>query len=88
MKHLLLVDDNISNLKMANNLLKEFYKITLTKSGSQALDFCEKQKPDLILLDIQMPEMDGFETIKHLNIGKNEFRDILCCSNTFKNSDL
>lgn len=66
MKHLLLVDDNISNLKMANNLLKEFYKITLTKSGSQALDFCEKQKPDLILLDIQMPEMDGFETIKHL----------------------
>lgn len=66
MKHILLVDDNISNLKLAQNLLKEFYKISLTKSGQQALAFCEKQRPDLILLDIYMPEMDGFETIQKL----------------------
>ena len=65
-KHILLVDDNIANLRLAQSLLEEFYKISLTKSGKQALEFCEKNKPDLILLDIHMPDMDGFETIKHL----------------------
>ena len=66
MKHILLVDDNISNLKLAQSLLQGHYKISLTKSGKQALAFCEKHRPDLILLDIQMPEMDGFETIRRL----------------------
>lgn len=66
MKHILLVDDNLANLKLASNLLKEYYKVSLTKSGAQALEFCKKNKPDLILLDINMPEMDGFETIEAL----------------------
>lgn len=66
MKHILLVDDNLANLKLAQSLLQDYYKISLTKSGQQALAFCNKQRPDLILLDIHMPEMDGFETIKRL----------------------
>lgn len=71
MKHILLVDDNLANLKLASNLLKEYYKVSLTKSGAQALEFCKKNRPDLILLDINMPEMDGFETIEAL---KNDMR--------------
>lgn len=66
MKHILLVDDNLANLKLASNLLKDYYKVSLTKSGMQALEFCKKNRPDLILLDINMPDMDGFETIKAL----------------------
>ncbi|MEE1072671.1 MAG: response regulator [Cellulosilyticum sp.] len=66
MKHILLVDDNIANLKLASNLLKDYYKVSLTKSGIQALEFCKKHKPDLILLDINMPNMNGFETINEL----------------------
>lgn len=66
MKHILLVDDSLATLKMASNLLKAHYKVSLAKSGIQALEFCNKHTPDLILLDIDMPDMDGFETIKHL----------------------
>lgn len=66
MKHILLVDDNISNLKIAQSMLKEVYKVSLTKSGQQALEFCERNQPDLILLDVLMPGMDGFETMNKL----------------------
>lgn len=45
---------------MAENALKEYYKVTLLTSGVQALKFLKKKIPDLILLDISMPNMDGF----------------------------
>lgn len=60
MENILVVDDNITNLKMAENALKDYYKVTLLTSGMQALNFLKKKVPDLILLDINMPTMDGF----------------------------
>jgi len=63
-KHILVIDDMLTNLKIVESFLKPYYKVSLVKSGEQALRFLEKSKPDLILLDIQMPDMDGFETIK------------------------
>lgn len=65
-KHILVVDDNTTNLKLAENTLKQHYRVTLLVSGEQALKFLSKNKPDLILLDILMPGMDGFETIQHI----------------------
>jgi putative two-component system response regulator len=62
-KQILVVDDNLPNLKQINMQLCDHYKVALAKSGSQALQICLSERPDLILLDIQMPEMDGFETI-------------------------
>ena len=88
MKHILLVDDNIANLKVAQSILKEFYKISLTKSGKQALAFCDKQKPDLILLDIYMPEMDGFETIKRLKSNPNTAKIPVIFLTAKANSDI
>lgn len=66
MKHILLVDDDQDILGLVNELLKDCYKVSLTKSGQQALAFCEEVIPDLILLDINMKEMDGFQTITFL----------------------
>lgn len=63
-KHILLVDDSVASLKQAQALLHEEYKISMVKSGELALDFLSKIRPDLILLDVEMPDMDGFETIK------------------------
>lgn len=63
-KHILLVDDSVTSLKQASSLLHDEYKISMVKSGEQALEFLNKIRPDLILLDVEMPEMDGFETIK------------------------
>ena len=63
MKHILLVDDNLVSLKQAQALLADTYKVSMVKSGEQALAFLAKIEPDLILLDIEMPGMDGYETI-------------------------
>ena len=66
MKHILIVDDNKTNLIMARQELKEEYEVTPVISGEQALQFLEKRIPDLILLDINMPVMDGKETLTRI----------------------
>jgi putative two-component system response regulator len=65
-KQILVVDDNISSLKQIGAQLTPHYEVSLAKSGTLALQICKQEKPDLILLDIEMPGMDGFETIKQL----------------------
>ncbi|MDR2351981.1 MAG: response regulator [Deltaproteobacteria bacterium] len=65
-KQILVVDDNISNLKYISAQLSDIYKVTMAKSGPQALQIAAKQNPDLVLLDIDMPEMDGFETLARM----------------------
>lgn len=65
-KHILVVDDVPSNLKFIEQLLIDNYKLTMTLSGFQALKFLNKFTPDLILLDLNMPEMDGCDTIIHI----------------------
>lgn len=65
--YILVVDDNQENLKVVGNFLKEKgYKIALATDGSSALKILENNKIDLILLDIMMPEMDGFEVCRNL----------------------
>lgn len=63
-KHILIVDDVTTNLKLAAEVLQEKYKLSMAKSGQQAIQFLQKAKPDLILLDIRMPEMDGYQTLE------------------------
>ena len=66
MKHILVVDDNKTNLISAKTVLAEQYKVTAVTMGSQALKFLENNTCDLILLDVDMPEMDGFEVLKQI----------------------
>lgn len=64
---ILLVDDDVFNLKKAQEiLLKENYKVAVAKSGLQALHFLERNVPDLVLLDINMPEMNGFQLMEEI----------------------
>ncbi|MBF0470532.1 MAG: response regulator [Gammaproteobacteria bacterium] len=63
---LLLVDDEPNNLHLLNYLLNEAYELNFAKSGEEALDRVEQQRPDLILLDIMMPGMDGYEVCRRL----------------------
>jgi putative two-component system response regulator len=65
-KKILVVDDNIVNLTQIGELLAGGYEAFLLKSGEQALRFCAKERPDLILLDVEMPGMNGYETIAAL----------------------
>ncbi len=72
---ILIVDDLPNNLKVISSVLKNDYKISLAKSGKMALDILENVTPDLILLDIMMPEMDGYETIRLIK-QKQRLKDI------------
>ncbi len=66
MKHILIVDDDKTNLTLAKQELSKYYQVTPVTSGFQALQFLEKKSTDLILLDISMPEMDGRETMRRI----------------------
>lgn len=71
-KKVLIVDDNIQNIKLLGQLLREEgYKIAIAQSGEEALEVVLEVKPDLILLDIIMPGLNGYETCKRLKAMDN-----------------
>lgn len=66
-KLILLVDDAPANIQVAREILKDSYKIRVATSGAKALELVNvSPHPDLILLDIMMPEMDGYEVCTRL----------------------
>ena len=65
-KTILIVDDEISNIEIMNAILEDEYEISFATSGQQALEIARHVLPDLILLDILMPGMDGFEVCRRL----------------------
>lgn len=65
-KHVLVVDDVATNLRYIGEVLRDDYSISLAKSGNQALKMLEKISADLILLDIKMPIMDGYEFLEKI----------------------
>ena len=69
--NILIVDDIPANLKVLGDILKgEGYKVRPVPSGALALQVAEKERPDLILLDIMMPDMDGYEVCRRLKENK------------------
>jgi len=63
---LLAVDDTLANIDVVKGVLAQDYLVQAALSGKMALKIIEKKKPDLILLDIMMPEMDGYEVCRIL----------------------
>ena len=66
-KTVLIVEDNELNMKLFHDLLEAHGYATLaTRHGIEAFDLARKNRPDLILMDIQLPEVSGLEVTKHL----------------------
>lgn len=64
-KSILIVEDNELNMKLFNDLLEaKGYAVIQTRNGMDALDMARDHKPDLILMDIQLPEVSGLEVTK------------------------
>ncbi|MDR0558098.1 MAG: response regulator [Treponema sp.] len=87
-KTIIIVDDSIANLKIGKNALMSLYNVFTVLSAKKMFELLERNKPALILLDVDMPDMDGYEAIKLLKenpdtlkipviflTGKNEIED-------------
>jgi len=74
-KLIFLVDDNPANLRIGKNVLSEKYSVATAPSAEKLFQLLEKNHPSLILLDINMPDMDGYQTIEILK-SKPEYKDI------------
>lgn len=73
---ILIVDDTPANLKTLAGILKQEYRLVISKSGEGAIELIEKgERPDVILLDIMMPGIDGYEVCRRLK-QKDETRQI------------
>lgn len=64
LKHVLVVDDDARMLRAVKNWLQDFYEVSIVNSGAAALLFLEKQVPDIILLDYEMPICNGPQTLE------------------------
>jgi putative two-component system response regulator len=62
----LIVDDSATNLHVLNRILGARYQVKVARSGLKALDIAVRVRPSLILLDVQMPDMDGIEVCRRL----------------------
>ena len=62
----LVVDDAPDNIALASSLLKSEYKVKVATNGAKALQIVKQAAPDLILLDVMMPVLDGYETCRQL----------------------
>src|SRR5437667_777174 len=66
----LVVDDIAANVKLLDaRLSAEYFEVRTAMSGAEALGVCERAECDIVLLDVMMPDMDGFEVCRRLNAG-------------------
>lgn len=67
----LVVDDEPANLKVLKLVLQEQYRLIFARSGEEALSIAKREQPDLILLDVMMPGMTGFDVCQQLKADKS-----------------
>jgi len=74
-KKIITVDDNLTNLAICKNVLKNNYEVYPVSSAAGMFDLLGRFLPDLILLDVEMPEINGYETARILK-NNNEYKDV------------
>ncbi len=70
LKNVLIVDDTETNIDILLEILDDDYEVSVATDGESCLEFIEDELPDLILLDIMMPGMDGYEVCSRLKADK------------------
>ena len=75
-ERILIVDDTPANIQMLMAILKkEGYQLSAATNGRQALEVIEKVAPDLVLMDVMMPDMDGYEACERIK-ASTRWRDL------------
>jgi putative two-component system response regulator len=67
---ILCVDDDPANLGLMRSILQDEYRLAFARSGAMALEACERHQPALVLLDVQMPDMDGLQVARAIKARK------------------
>lgn len=87
-KKILVVDDELTTCFLVENFLNTDYEVITKTSSVEAVELLSDTIPDLIISDIQMPEMDGFEFIKYVrSIGYTKHTPIIMLSGTKESSE-
>lgn len=68
---MLVVDDQPINIRVIHSLFKSQFDVIMAMNGEQALSQAEQHRPDLIILDVMMPDMDGYEVCRRLKANDN-----------------
>ena len=66
MKRILVAEDNDSNYLLMTYILKGHYEPVRAHNGEEAIELVESEKPDLVLMDLKMPIMDGLESTRRI----------------------
>ncbi len=66
MKKILIIEDELAYVRLLRDNLAQAYEVLAAQDGEKGLDVAKKEKPDLILLDIRMPKMDGMTVLEEL----------------------
>jgi len=83
MKRILVAEDNDSNYILMNYILKKHYEYFRARNGQEAVELAETEKPDLILMDLKMPVLDGLEATRLIKAKTPDLPIIALTANAF-----
>ena len=83
MKRILVAEDNDSNYILMNYILKKHYEYFRARNGQEAVELAETEKPDLILMDLKMPVMDGLEATRLIKAKTPDLPIVALTANAF-----
>ena len=83
MKRILIAEDNDSNYILMNYILKRYYEFFRARNGQEAVDLAVSEKPDLILMDLKMPVMDGLEATRQIKAEMPDLPIVALTANAF-----
>ena len=83
MKKILVAEDNDSNFILMSYILKKYYQYDRAKNGQEAVEMVDKEKYDIVLMDIKMPVMDGLEATKAIKEKQPDLPIVALTANAF-----